>query len=762
MTSIEQPKKMKWISIIIIGFVSLLIFILLGGYYIARIQGVTYQDWEKEKRGNISFSKQGVPSIDTENFDALMELQGEMLASERLWQMDLLRRKSLGQLSEIFGDKLIEFDTKKVKEDRKAILEQDYLLLNNEEKAFCKSYAKGVNKFIDEHENRWGLEYLILNVKPRRWKCTDSLAIILTMADSLAAYAEDEYKKYIWQRKLPVHWREFLLNNMHPKNRPITAPVQHRTVMPLKKDRWLKMHPIKSVVQIVESTPPAIGSNSWAYKGSEGAFFANDPHLETSVPGIWYLNRLSWKEKGRSRWVAGASVPGIPGIIIGANENLAWGFTNTGEDVDDYVEEVISNDKKFYQVVDASGKKVWKKLKEKSFSILVKGRKDPIVVTGQFTSRGSLIAKKDGFYSRQFLALKPGYLGLPLKKFMTASNLEQMSESIDQLITPSQNILVIDREGNMMYKPSGREIVRQSEGRIPQKAIIGEWIEIKHRKNKWRKILLKEDRSTNHLATANERAWVSEFGHHWSDDERKDRIRSVLSSNNSFTMKEMKALQLDTVSVFKKKLLKWVLSNLKDSDIDPSLRRKWAQWNGDSRSDSPLFKRVKSMKKEFLNLLLTQLKQTYFPKMVHDSPIRIERANTFLLSVINHPESTKLFGLEPREVARYLYEHAINQGRIYHHFTNRWEGQHVFVKAIPLLGRLFAVPDIPQYGDKWTVNAQQPNHGPSVRMIWDIKNIKNSLWALPVGQSGHAFRSHFKDFQDIWKEEKWVKVWEDS
>src|SRR5690606_2396635 len=253
-----------------------------------------------------------------------------------------------------------------------------YEAMPDEEKDSCDRYAEGVNRFIDKYPGRWGIEYTLLQVKPEPWACTDSLLVLIEMAETLTSSAYREARAGRWREYLPEDWWNFIYTLDHPWNRPYFGPQVPRYPKLPSSENFLPMAPISESAEPEEKAAsldlfervPAIGSNNWAYRGKNGAFLANDPHLGQNVPTIWYAIRL---RVSKEDWVVGASLPGIPGVILGMNPQLAWAFTNTGEDVDDYLKETFSEDGATYLARTENDEEIWEPVIDKTFQVQVKG-----------------------------------------------------------------------------------------------------------------------------------------------------------------------------------------------------------------------------------------------------------------------------------------------------------------------------------------------------------------------------------------------------
>ena len=719
--------------------------------------------WKSYQKALVTFDQWGVPTIEGGDWGTIITTQGFLMASERLWQMDLLRRKAGGMLSEWFGEAAFEHDLANRSEDRIAIAKKAAKQLPEEEKLYCDSYANGINKFIKEQPQHWGLEYELMGSAPHPWSCSDTILILMEMADQLTATENSKLKANAWQKHLPSSWAQFLYPQNHRWNQPLFGEKSSEALeLPAKVD-WLKPYKLTGqAIKPVKIDPAfALGSNNWAYHSKKGSFLANDPHLRHSIPSIWYLIRM---KRNKEDWVVGSSVPGIPGVILGMNPAFSWAFTNTGEDVDDLLAETINTDQTKYQDWDDQGQKIWRTLITKKFQIKVKGEDKPRTIQAKFTHRGPL--KKDrysgeGYYSRQWLALKPEVLRLPIKDLISMRTWDEVHKAIDNLSIPSQNILLMDRKGQMTYRNCGTGIFRALSVKTPkvQDAFDGEWLGFAPAYQRKRKTMSPSDKPS-FLATANERIWVDEHHHHWSPDDRKARIREYLSQDKVLGYPEMEALQLDTTSKFRKQFVKWIAANIgKPSKKAQGLIKKFSKWDGSSRSDPLLFQQAKTAEDALEELLLRRIMDNFMPSEFN-VPYQGRMKRAWKLELISRKNAFAAFGLNKREVAQFLATKMLEETRP-HHEVNTWKAQHPFVKNVPLLGQYFAVKEHPQWGAFDTVNAEQAETGPSIRLIWNMEAPWRSSWIMAVGQSGHPGSKHYSSMQETWHKGKRIKVFAD-
>lgn len=759
-----MAQKAKFLLLIL---VVLIIGLVCYAGMTLRSQGNANDYWQHLDPVNVRFDDFGVPTITGKDWSDLIHRQGHVVASERLWQMDLIRRKAGGRLAEWFGKIAVEHDVAMQLENRLEIAALAAEGLPVGERKTCQDYAAGVNDFIINNPGKWGVEYKIIGFEPEPWSCRDTILVLLEMADMLTASADSEARSEPWRRNLSSAWEEFLFSENHPWNKPLFGEsLSPETILP-PKEEFIAMAPInpEKHANINFDDPEIIGSNNWAWAGSTGKFVANDPHLGQSVPQIWYASRLVID---KDKWIAGVTVPGIPGAIIGMNPHVAWSFTNTGEDVDDYLEEKLSKDGNFYLAkVDISGER-WLPVIVKNFLIKVKGEAVARKIEGKFTHRGPLSSPKylgQKLYSRQWLALNPEALRMPVDKIFLADGLDGLSAAISDMKIPSQNIVAMDRQGNIRYRTSGTGVERKVSGRRPVNAIAGEWLMLKPSSTRPELTLKFSETKPILMATANERIWVDPFGHSWYNDDRKERIVSELTRNEAQTRESMEALQLDTTSRFRKYLLDWIVKRVSDDpELTKKIPKRWRTWDGSSRQDSVTFAELGAAEKEMTKIFLARATELFTLETDKKEEYYGSMKRAWLLTVLMQPGSqgTAVFGIDDTELAQHLIRFLSEFPADKYETINRWTAQHPFVASIPGLGKLFAVNEIDQWGAGDVILAEKPKFGPSMRMVWDLDHPENSTWVFPVGQSGHVWSTNFRNFRKLWEKKKVTSVFPSS
>lgn len=754
-------EAMRFLKLSLVIVAVLLVGTAIFIFRYARGQGRDNVDWKRFSTAQVAFDAHGIPSLRAETWEALIEAQGFVMASDRLWQMDLMRRSASGRLAEWFGEnpKVLDWDEKRRREDWESTATHGVDHLPDLERAACEGFARGVNRFIQENPGRWGIEYRLLGESPQPWACRDSLLILLSMAEDLSEAIDEEAPGSLWRKNLPKPWEDFLFAQNHPWNRPIFgAPSAVRLDIPVPFR--LKRQPIQSgeggESELADEFFP--GSNAWVYRGPEGIFLANDPHLSVGVPQLWYPMRLY---RGEAETVTGVALPGLPGIVLGRNRSIAWGFTNAKEDIDDLLEEEVSGDGLRYVAQVSDGKKTWKPIEKRPYVIQARGggRREGVAL---FTHRGPLMKRKylgEALYSRQWLALQPGILRLPILAMMQSTDWDTFNRAVDDFSVPAQAILFADRDGGIGIRLSGRGVQRRKSGLTVQKAVEGEWRGMEP-VNLRPRLYVPPGGDARYLSTANQRLWVKGYGEHWSSDMRQDRIQTALANGKVQSRAAMEKLQHDTQSRFFKELVTWIAANAApNSPTQEKIAARWRKWDGSAEADPTAFSQAVFARGVLSGLLIGRVRKHLLPPEMKGVPYTWKLQNAWEQAVLRPESALVVFGLEPAETAAWLFAQIEKKAPAPegYAFLNRWQAQHPFT-SVPIFGRFFRVDERPQVGYEGLVRVERPTSGASTRMVWDLKSEDWGSWAFPVGQSGHFLSPHYTGFRPGWFEGKSLPV----
>lgn len=657
----------------------------------------------------------GIPHIEASSWQDAIFLQAYVTAQDRLWQMDGLRRYSAGELAEIFGASLLPADERSRRMRIRAIAEADVRRLNPAERGVLVEYARGVNYFIDTHRGDYSLEFSLPGhaYDPRPWSVTDSVLVGLAMFRDLTDSSKFEFAK--------------------GKLLGIADPAKVKTLFPAIEGQFL-----------------SVGSNAWAVSGARTAdgkpMVANDPHLAYGIPGAWYLVHL----KAPALNVSGASLPGVPSVITGHNEQIAWGVTNLSADVLDLYTE---------QMDERTGRYLFRGSVEQAQldreTIRVRGSR-PVEVDVWVTRHGPVLGSVSGrTYSMRWSAMD-GF-AFPFFDIDRAQNWQQFRAAVSSYWGPGQNFVYADRAGNIGYQAGGRVPIRRGfDGDVPLDGVSGnyEWdgyIPFHEMPSVY-------NQASGIIATANQNPFPPDFAYrvngNFADTYRVEQIRALLSAKRGLTVRDMLAVQKDVYSAYDFFLAQQAVAasgrcggnGQMVCEAVEILRR----WNGQMDKDeaAPAITELLSREigKHLIQLIVRRSDSINVPE-IRPRPQVIERL------LRDHPQ-----GWVPNnDWEKWLAERfvsALEAGRREQGSPAsnwrwgkmlRWKIEHPVGRQLPFVGGLFNVGPVEMSGSGTSVKQTTLVVGPSERMIVDLGNLDKSVQNLVIGESGFVASPHYKD-----------------
>jgi penicillin amidase len=716
----------------------------------------------------------GVPHIRARSLDDVVFAQGYVTAQDRLWQMDLSRRLAEGQLSEIFGKRTLELDIENRKLGFPGALARAVQELDPASRRVLQAYARGVNAFIAGHGGRLPVEFLLLHYQPRPWREADSIGVALDMAKQLNTSWRTDLMRERLRRKLTPQLYADLFPDRSPLDHPVAEPVSRPAKAAHPDARAAPLIGLPSIgaspgaldvdptlaalAGTGESLDSALGSNNWVVSGahtqSGKPLLSNDPHLGHSVPSVWYQVEL----EAPGLHVAGVSLPGAPLVVIGHNERIAWGMTNTGPDVQDlYLETFKPGDPGKYL---AHGR--WVDAQVRHEDINVRAAVD-VHLTARATRHGPVIGE-DGNYALAlaWTALEPHALTFPFLKIDQAQNWEQFKDALHSFTGPEQNMVYADVDGNIgYYAPAWVPIRKRGDGSVPVPGDSDdyEWIGyipfegLPHSYNPPGGI----------IATANSRVVPDRYPyfitHDWAAPWRTARIFELLEGGRNFTVSDMLRIDMDVLSLEDEDLARELLTAgaarpPRSADVQYALNL-LGDWDGQARLDSAATLICEVTRPALLERLLkpklgddTALYHWFLSATFVDNAIRNRWARwlppgdaDFNVTLIKSLEDglkqiPKRTGSKDPSAWRWGYTIPLT----FHHPLD----------AFPFGRRLFDVGPLPQAGTGTTIKATTPSSGPSMRMVVDFSDLDRSVNNITLGESGQAFSPHYKDQLDAW------------
>ncbi|HEV2493809.1 MAG TPA: penicillin acylase family protein [Terriglobia bacterium] len=783
----------------------LLVAIAAGGWFYWRIRACLPQlDGALavaglENQVGVRRDARGVPHLKASSLDDLMFAEGYVTAQDRLWQMDLSRRLARGELSEIFGKRTLALDTENRKLGFPEVAEHGIQELDPDSRQVLAAYARGVNAFISTHLDRLPIEFVLLHYRPRPWREADSIGVALNMAKSLNTSWRTDLMRERLKSKLTPELYADLFPDRDPLDHPVAEPVSGPakaahpdasgvlvatgSLLAPESTSALAANPAANSSLTAESPPAAdadldptlaaltassdereddpefaLGSNNWVASGahtqSGKPLLSSDPHLGHSIPSIWYQVEL----EAPGLHAAGVTFPGGPVMVIGHNERIAWGMTNTGPDVQDLYLETFKPDDPNKYLVNGH----WADADVRQEVIKVRGAAD-VHLTVRRTRHGPVIGE-DGKYelALRWTALEDHALTFAFLRMARARNWQEFTEAIRHFTGPEQNMVYGDVDGNIgYYAPAWVPVRKQGDGSVPVRGDTGE--------GEWLGYIPFEDLPHAYnppggmIATANSRVVPDGYPyfitHAWAAPWRTARIFQLLEAGRNLTVDDMLRVDMDIRSLEDEDLAKELVAAgaarpPEGADAQYALEV-LQSWDGEARTDSAATLVVEVTRPALLERLLR-------PQLGDDARrYHWSLAMTFVDNVV-HNQWTRWLPPGDADFNVTLMkslEKGVKQipGIVGSADHSRWRwGRtipltfHHPLDALPLGRRLFDVGPFPQWGMATTVKATTPGAGPSMRMVVDFSDLDRSVNNLTLGESGQVSSPYYRDQFDAW------------
>jgi penicillin amidase len=745
----------------------------------------------------------GVPHIDAVTQSDLFVAQGYVTAQDRLWQMDASRRAANGNLAEILGPSLVKNDkTQRVLQIQRTA-QRVYSHLPAAERAVLDDYARGVNLYIAqcERDNTLPPEFRLLAYRPEPWTGVDSTSVGLMMVETLdlrittkltRAHVEarlsdpkliaDLYPVGSWRDHPPTGIRVDLsapLPQLPPSKKDDDQDEEDDTQAAVPSSDHLSQLARTQLASAAPENPAemallgatrcagcAFGSNNWIVAGSRTAsgkpLLANDMHLTLREPDTWYMADLS----APGFHAAGVTLPGLPLVVAGHNEHVAWGFTALYADVQDLYTEKLDG-KGNYQAPDGA----WRALALDREVIHVRWGRD-VVLDVQSTEDGPLLnpllAPGDPPLALKWTLYDSSLNALPLYEMNVAANWKEFSAALAAWCWPAQNLVYSDDQGHIAYHAIGKTPIRAG-GLIdvPVAEAGHAWlgyIPFDQMPNAF-------DPPSGFLATANSRVTTGQSPYpltdDWADPYRIERIYKLLDGRDRLTPADMLATQTDIYSEVDQEMgqrFAYAIDHTPglDGNGDPVLRRAadlMRSWDGRLTTDSVAAS------------LVTQTRAALWP-MILDPRLGKTSADYHWgetafaeEEIVMHAKPAWL----PKEYRNWdaLLTAAVRKGmenghapanldqpaNLDHWTYGSWhvvDIEHPLAAFFPFLSRIAGTGSQPESGDGTTVKQVGRTLGPSQRFTMDWSNIDGSTENIVLGESGNPYSPYFRDQWNDW------------
>ncbi|MBO6825732.1 MAG: penicillin acylase family protein [Sneathiella sp.] len=770
---------MRWIGRVFFGILILAIVIAGGGYIYLRTSLPTLdgavQVTGLKREVVIIRDEHAIPHIEAKDLNDASFALGYVHAQDRLWQMEMNRRIGAGRLSEILGKAALSKDVFLRTLGVYKAAERTYEQLDEDSKSLLQAYADGVNAFLEGRAGALPPEFLILGVEPEPWTVTDSIVWTKMMAWDLGKNWGIELERLrLLQKLTPEQLAEIM--PAYPGETEIPLPEFDGIYKQTMKaaDRLFAMAP--------EPLPEGAGSNNWVVSGdltnTGKPLLANDPHLGLAAPALWYFAHIKTPEISS----IGATLPGVPAVILGRNEHIAWGFTNTGPDTQDlYIEKINPDDPAQYQTPDG-----WQTFETREEVIPIKGE-EAHTITVRSTRHGPILSDalegsetylNDGYaLAFAWTTLQDGDLTVSaIESMMSAKNWDEFKGAIRDFTSPQQNMVYADVDGNIGYYAPGRVPIRSPEntalGRIP----VPGW----DAKYDWQGFVPFEElpQYFNPIKgfhyTANEKIVPDDYPHmitrDWSLPYRAKRISDRLEQEETHSVQTFIDLQSDVQSLMAVEFLEILLTTKPANDRDRQALTLLSIWDGSMTKDGPTPLIFNGWMRELYKSIYADELGDLFNSYWRPRPDFAARVLRGEDQMQKWCDDVTTDGIEncgqvlQSSLTRALDDLTVRYGDEMlswnwgdAHFAH---SDHTPFTQVKALAWLFDVKE-PSMGDTYTVNVgrnrlkdeKQPfanTHAASLRAIYDFSDLNNSLFIHSTGQSGNILSPFYDDMAADW------------
>lgn len=795
----------RWLFRISVFCVSLVVLGLLITYYLASrslpdydktlpVSGIT-ADIE------IVRDNAAVPHVMAlSDRDAFFGL-GYAHAQDRLWQMTIMRRTVQGRLSEIFGTRTVEIDTMLRRLDLYPLAVQSLQHQDAATLDALEAYSAGVNARINEINSsslgRGAPELFLFEAPIAPWQPADSIAMIKLMALQLSGHMREEILRARTSLLLDDAAR---LSDILPDSpgQGVAALPKYADLVPGALPRYAANQVMPDFLSTIPERGLAGASNAWAAaperSAGRGTLLANDPHLELTAPSIWYLARLQLADGG----VIGGTIPGIPAILVGRSEKIAWGITSSYmDDQDLHIEELNPDNPEEYRTPDGFKPFVTRK------SIINIKDAAPVTLTLRWTDNGPVLPRssfniesilpQNHVASLSWTALSDkdtsmsGAIGL-----MSATSVENALDVSRGYIAPSQNLVLIDEERVAMKLVGAmprRDPGHQSRGRLPSPG----WIAA----NRWQG-MLPYSSNPEFLApqggivgNTNNKSIDAPFPNHvsydWGDTQRVQRWQGLMQGRKVHTRDSFIEAQLDTVSITARTLLPLIGRDLwftgeAAAEGTPERQRQraldlLANWNGEMNEHLPepliYAAWLRALQERLIRDDLGQLADRFR----HVEPLFIERVFRNVDGAAKWCDVIRSIKVEScSDISRLALDDALIWIEEHHGSaleSLRWGDahsathRHATLGEVPLLHFFMNIKQSTSGGDHTLLRGRTSGvdpepfanvHGGAYRGVYDFADPDSSVFIISTGQSGHFLSRHYEDLGQLWRRGEYIPM----
>jgi penicillin G amidase len=741
-------------------------------------------------KANVYFDKRLVPHVFAENDEDAYFIQGYLHAKYRLFQMEFQTLYAAGRISEVIGEKALPSDRKfrrlgmvYAAENSMQKTQQDPM-----SKLANDSYTAGVNAYINNlKEADLPLEYKLLDFKPEAWTNLKSALLLKYMSFDLAGYEEDFEKeniKSIMSKAMyetAFQYGNDSLSPIIPSGTSFTSPGV-KLIIPKNVDSVYLNFEKNKANDIVDNTKPDKhnGSNNWAVSGSKTKsgkpILCNDPHLGLNLPSLWYEIQLHTPNFN----TYGASLPGTPAVIIGFNDSCSFGFTNAMRDVRDYYE---------IKFKDASRKEYmfnnkWLTSTLKYEVIKIKGKPDfidtvayvkefgPVMYDASFRGVALSDAKKERTDGKNYAVRWIAHdSSNELRTFLLlnkSKNYADYANAISTYSCPGQNMIFACHNGDIAIKQQGvfpAKWYRQGDFPMPGWDSTYMWQGMIPQNENYGML----NPTRGFVSSANQYPYDTKtYPYYLGGNYMMSRgyyINNQLTQMNGITAIDMQNLQNNNVNIYARMLLPILIKNCAVNKLNVDAKKyleEVKQWNYEAN--------IKTSGQTIFTIWNDALEARIWNDEITKAKTFANPQETTLLEALQHDTAMVFVDditTPEKETLQQQVTEALNKAStsiVEAEKNNKlaWGTyKSTFIKHLLHQTDNWALSrfNLPIGGGTHIINATTKNHGPSWKMIVEMKDKVEAYGVYPGGQSGNAGSAYYDNFIDTWASGKYYKLW---
>ena len=743
-----------------------------------------------------------VPHIFGATDDDVFFALGFAHAQDRLWQMTMLRRTVQGRLSEVFGNRTLKVDELLRRLDLYTLSLSSVAAQDAPTLAALEAYSSGVNAWIEQvnaaARGRGAPEFFLFSNEIAAWSPADSIAIIKLMALQLSSHLETEVLRAQMSLILPDdRLRDILPDD--PTSAVIALP-DYASLMPgpFPAPAKTRMAYLDSPLSPFHSAAFAGASNAWAAmpgrSAAGGALLANDPHLGFSAPSTWYLARLELQSGG----VIGATIPGMPLVLIGRSDQLGWGITSSYLDDQDLVIERLNPDNP-QQYMTATGPKDFVTRR----TIIQVRDETPVTITQRWSESGPIlpgthydlgsVTPEGHVAALEWTALSGADTSMTsAMRLMKAQNVAEALAAGELFVAPSQNLTLVDTQGIAMQTIGAmpaRDQGHRTKGRMPAPGWEG--------MNRWTGTLPYADNprvenpTSGLLGNTNNKTVDRPFPLHvsydWGDTQRIQRWLTLMKAREVHTRESFIEAQLDTVSPTERTLLPLIGADLwftgdAAPEGTPERRRQTAlgllaEWNGEMNEHLPEPLIAAAWLRAVQDRVIRDELGPMAGQFTHVAPVFLERVFRNTGGAAVWCDIIQSAVVETcTDIARTALDEALLRlGETYGANIESWRWgdahqamqDHPVLGEVPILRYFVNIRQSTSGGDNTLLRGRTRGtgdnpyvnvHGAGYRGVYDFADPDSSVFIISTGQSGHPLSRYYDDLSVLWRSGEYIPM----